>query len=293
MTARDFLALIRPHQWVKNFLVFAALLFSGQFTEPTALFHASVVFVGFCGLASAGYVVNDWVDRERDRHHPDKADRPLASGALSGYQAILVGGLCLAVPILTVMLLPWTAGRWVAMTYGAYALLMLGYDLGLKNVFGLELIIVATGLVLRAVAGGVGIRVPLTGWFLLTIFFLCFMVVSGKRRHERVLLDERGGRHRPVLDEYRVQLLDALVIIAASASVVTYSLWTVRESAAGTLPDAWATASVLFVLYGLARYLQHLYRGDGGAPEEIFTHDWKMVACVGAWSAYMVAMVLL
>lgn len=293
MTLSNTLALIRPENWIKNILVFAALVFSGQFTAPVSIGHSVLVFVGFCSLASAGYVLNDWIDRERDRNHPEKSNRPIASGAVSGPQATGVALVCLLITSSTVWALPVEASVDVAVVFGAYGVMMVGYDFGLKHLFGVELIIVAVGFVLRAVAGGVGIQVPLTGWFLLTIFFLCLMIVSGKRRHELSTLAEDSARHRPVLGQYDVRLFDALIVISASTATVTYSLWTVNEVSGGTHSVGWFTASIVFVVFGLMRYFHLLYSGKAGSPERMFTRDWPMILCVLSWSAYMSVLMVL
>lgn len=280
--------LLRPRSWVKNFLVFAALLFSGQWYHPGKVLVSLTVFAGFCTLASTVYVWNDWRDRHRDRRHPRKQNRPLASGEISGRGGLAAGGLMALLTLGFVGLVPPGGRPGIAVVFGGYAGLMVLYNVGLKNVFGVEMLMVAVGVMLRAVAGGVGIDVPLTHWFILCLFFLCVLLVAGKRRHElRGLSAEDGRLHRPVLEEYSEAFLDRLITVAAAAALVTYSLYTVEGGSQFGAPVL-LPYSILFVLFGLMRYLYLLYVDQrGGAPEALFLLDGPMLVCVLLWAGYI------
>lgn len=282
-----YVRLLRPKSWVKNILVFSALVFSNQYRSISAVWDSLLVFAGFCFVASIGYLINDWTDRHRDRHHPKKSTRPFASGEAGILALLIMSLLMVAGVVLVLRFLPEEVWTDVMTVYSVYLLLMFFYSTGLKHVFGLELLIVAIGILLRAVAGAVGIAVPLTSWFLLTILFLSLMIVTGKRRHERFIL--RGGApiHRPILKQYPIPMLDALLIISGSASLITYTLWTVNEGMAGMSDPFLLPASVLFVLWGMMRYLYLLYSGKGGAPEQLFVEDGPLFLSICLWLGYL------
>ncbi len=281
------LRLLRPGSWTKNLLVFAALLFAGRWHDPRALGAALLVGVGFCLLASMVYILNDWLDRKRDRLHPDKQDRPLASGEINAGQALLVE-VALALGVGTMLLLlPGSRRPGVALVFGVYGVLMLGYNAGLKHVLGLDVLIVSVGILLRALAGGVGIGVKITHWFTVCVFFLALLLVAGKRRFElSQFSDDTAPDHRPVLARYTRPLLDRLITISGASAVVTYSLWTVTERSAERFSSDVLPYSIVFVVYGLIRYLSLIYEG-GGAPERLFVKDGPLVLCVLLWSLFI------
>ncbi len=279
--------LVRPRGWIKNFLVFAALLFSGEWHRPELILVSLTVYVGFCSLASTLYIWNDWRDRHRDRLHPRKQDRPLAAGEISGGGALGAGVLMLGLTGGCLALLP-PGGRFgVAAVFVGYTGLMVLYNVGLKHLFGLDMLIVAVGVMLRAVAGGVGIGVPLTEWFILCLFFICVLLVAGKRRHElRRLSPEDGREHRPVLGEYSETFLDRLITVVSAAALVTYSMYTIEGGAQFGAP-ALLPYSIPFVLFGLMRYLHLLYVDRrGGVPESLFL-DGPMLVCVLLWVGFI------
>lgn len=280
--------LLRPGSWNKNILVFAALLFAGRWNDPVAIGSALIVGVGFCFLASMVYILNDWLDRERDRLHPEKRHRPLASGAISGLGAVLaevvlalgVGG--------AIVLLPEARRPGVAGVFGVYALLMVGYNAGLKHVLGLDVLIVSVGILLRAIAGGLGIGVVITHWFTVCVFFLALLLVGGKRRFELSQFSgETARKHRPVLGAYTRPLLDRLITISGASAVVTYSLWTVTDRSAQRFSAEFLPYSIVFVVFGLIRYLYLIYQGKGGAPERLFVNDVPLIVCVVLWTFFI------
>jgi len=232
------------------------------------------------------------MDLEKDRRHPEKSNRPLASGSVSVYLAAFICILLLLGSFLLLSFLPRPAFLKTSFVFGVYVSMMILYNAGLKYIFGLEMVIVSVGIMLRAIAGGVAVQVPITSWFIITLFFLCLMLTAGKRRDELVLLGDQASDHRPVLGEYQPELLDVWITITGSASLVTYTLWSMKTSSlAGTTVGDRLVYSVVFVILGLLRYLKLVYAGKAGAPELIFLRDWPMILNAGCWVTYLILVI--
>jgi 4-hydroxybenzoate polyprenyltransferase len=213
--------LLRPRQWYKNALIFAALFFSLHFFDFSLLSRAAIGFVVLCLLSSAGYIMNDVIDRERDSHHPEKKRRPIASGRVS--VPVAVGVACV---LYTVGLL----SAWVLhVGFFAVALLLvsltLAYSVYGKHVLFLDVLFIATNFVLRALAGVVLVMVPLSPWFLLVITFLTLYIVTAKRYGDLLLLREHASRHKPVLARYTKELLNGVLQLCMTALAVFYGLY--------------------------------------------------------------------
>lgn len=289
---KPWVKLLRPTSWVKNTLVFSALIFSGRWQDPSSVFVCLLIFVLFCLVASSLYIINDWRDRFQDRKHPRKKHRPLAAGTISGKGAIfgLVGLWCLAG--LLFLLVPSANALPVAVVLLSYFVLILGYNAGLKDVAALDMIVVAVGILLRALAGGVAIGVSITNWFILAILFIALLLVAGKRRREYLELQPDGSeKHRPVLAQYSEHFLNTVITIMACASILTYSLYTL-EGQTTQVTARWALPySVLFVIFGILRYLLLIHvEEDGARPERIFVTDVPMIVCVLLWVGYILAL---
>ncbi len=284
---RAIVKIIRPRSWLKNFIIFAALLFANRWHDFNYLLSSLLIFSGFCFLASAVYVLNDWFDRKKDRKHPRKSSRPLASGELSPGVAfsltvvlILFAGGC-------IYLIPLATKKIVLEIFVVYFCIMMAYNSGLKNIFGLDILIVASGYMLRALAGGWGIGVPVTAWFKLSIFFLCLLLITGKRRAELVAIENRIKETRPILDHYSEFLLDRLIVISAAAALITYSLYAV-VGGGRDISGRWMPYSILFVVYGLMRYFYLIYQKDRGEkPENLFLQDFPLQLCISGWVIYI------
>lgn len=282
------LRLLRPKSWLKNFIVFAALIFANRWHDPASLLSSSLIFAGFCFVASTVYIINDWVDLPRDRKHPEKANRPLAAGEISLKTALFTGIILLLLAGSCVYLIPFSTRLVVLKVYLVYFLLMSTYNLWLKNIFGLDILTVAAGYVLRALVGGWGISVPVTTWFKLSVFFLSLLLITGKRRAElNALSAARIKSFRPVLASYSKFLLDRLVSISAGAALITYSLYTI-VGGGREISIRWMPYSILFVIYGLFRYFYLLYEEERGeAPEKLLLEDLPLQLTVVGWLAYI------
>lgn len=271
---------MRPRQWTKNILLFAGLFFSGLLLDPGMIGRAIVGFIVFCALSGATYLLNDVIDYDRDRLHPRKRLRPIASGELpvatARRAAFLIGVAALLVSL-------WVS-PFFALCALAYLFMMAAYCFSLKDVFLIDTLIIAMGFTIRAIAGVIILRtpqteVPLTSWFLICIIFLSLFLAFAKRRSERIGLEADAIRFRPVLHYYSVELSDTLIGICATGAILAYTLY------ATTVPNSWQMLTTLpFVLFGIFRYLHLIYNTeDGDAPENLLFTDGPLLGCILLW----------
>ena len=269
----------RPHQWMKNALVFAAPGALGVLNEWEPLWKTTVVFVAFCLTASGTYYWNDIKDVEQDKLHPKKKFRPIASGAIPLTLAKVIGTLLLVGGPVVAGVVRIEAGAIVAL----YAVLTISYSSWLKHVALLELAIVASGFVLRAMSGAAGTETPMSNWFVLCTTFGSFFIVTGKRFAELVEMGENAGSTRASLRDYSVSYLRQLLVVSCTATVVTYCMWAFENASnAGEVLPFHALSIVPMVL-ALLRYLMVLENGGGGAPEEVFLRDRSIQLYGFAW----------
>lgn len=283
-----FLAL-RPKQWAKNLLLFAALLFTLNERHPVADWvRAAVGFGLFCLLSGCAYLINDLRDIDADRQHPRKRLRPLASGrlpiALARAFAVVVAPLC-------VLGGGFLLGPLFALAAGAYFAETLAYSLHLKNVVLLDVLALSAGFVLRAVAGSAAVRVPPSPWLLLCTFLLALFLGLLKRRAEVVALGEAIAQTRPILAQYPLSYLDQAVTLVATTCLVAYLLYTFLSPTGQAHPYLMATAP--FVLYGLFRYLLLAHQGKGEAPELVLLEDRSLQINLVLWTLAVVLAMLL
>jgi 4-hydroxybenzoate polyprenyltransferase len=279
------LAAMRPRQWTKNLLVFAGLIFSRSVHDPVLVGRSTAAFVLFCLLSGGIYLINDVVDADRDRNHPQKRHRPIASGRLTAPVALAVGIALLAGASLAAFLL--STGFGVVAV--AYAALLSAYSAGLKHVVIVDTLIIAAGFVLRALAGVVVLDVELSNWLILCTILLALFLTFGKRRHELLALEEGAADHRPILEEYSPQLLDQMIAVVTASTLMAYALYTMAPETQAKLGTARLPLTIPFVLYGIFRYLYLLYRRDlGGNPSELFLTDRALLLAVGLWGATVI-----
>ena len=277
---------LRPRQWVKNLFVFAGLIFAQKLLTPLA-WRAGAAFVIFCALSGAVYLLNDVADRDRDRLHPAKRVRPVAAGRLPGSLAAgvavaLIGGGLAASALIS---------RPLALVGLAYVGLLIAYSAWLKHLVIVDVLVVASGFVLRAVAGAVAIDVEISGWLLICTILLALFLALGKRRYEYFALREEAARHRPILAEYSPGLLDQMIAVVTASTVTAYALYTMSPETVAKFHTHWLPATLPFVLYGIFRYLYLLYRRQlGGNPSELFLSDRPLLIDALLW---LVAVVLI
>jgi len=269
---------LRPVQWSKNLLVFAALLFSMNLFDIRRIGEAVGAFVVFCAVSSSIYLLNDLRDRALDAHHPLKRFRPIAAGQVAPRTAQVIA-VALAVAGL---MGAWLIDRQLFFVVGAYLVLMVAYSLRLKRVVLLDVIIISLGFVLRAAAGAVAIGVPISPWLYICSMLLALMLGFGKRRHELLMLRDEANLHRANLDSYSVPLLDQMIAVASSAAVVAYSVYTFT---APTLPENHSMMlTIPIVLYAVFRYLFLIYKEHlGGSPELLLIHDRPIQITIVLW----------
>jgi 4-hydroxybenzoate polyprenyltransferase len=272
---------LRPRQWTKNLFVFAGLVFAEKlFTGAAAV--AAAAFVVFCALSGTVYLLNDVADRERDRRHPQKRHRPIASGRLGVSTAVAVAAV-LGVAALAAGL---AISRPFAAAALAYLVLLGAYSAWLKHVVIVDVLVVATGFVLRAVAGALAIDVDISGWLLICTILIALFLALGKRRHEVLLLAETAGGHRPILDEYSGPFLDQMIAVVTASTVTAYALYTMSPETVAKFHTQLLPATLPFVLYGIFRYLYLLYhRQLGGNPSEAVLNDRALLINTAAWIA--------
>jgi 4-hydroxybenzoate polyprenyltransferase len=279
----DLLRTMRPRQWLKNGFVFIALFFDRQLDQPTSVLYTLAAFVLLCLMSGAVYIMNDLADIDNDRQHPRKRSRPLASGRLNPNVAAAAAILLAAASLL--------AGLALSLTFGiillVYLLTQIAYTLWLKHQVLIDVSIVATGFILR-IAAGVAILEPVqrverfSPWLYVFGGFLALFLALGKRRHELVLLGAEAGNHRAILREYNIDLIDRLIGIVTTSTLVSYSLYTFL--AEGLPENHLMMLTIPFVLYGVFRYLYLVHvRQEGGAPEEILLRDRPLQVTVALW----------
>lgn len=268
---------MRPRQWLKNGLIFVALLFSQNVFHTGMLALSIAAFFVFCFLSSGIYLLNDLIDIERDRSHPVKAKRPLASGELNPSLA--------KIALVLLLLISLIGASFINLPFAAivlgYLVLQMSYSKLLKEVVIIDVFSIAAGFFLRVMAGAKAIDVPISSWLLICTIFVSLFLGLGKRRHEILLMKEEAGNHRKVLNEYSFNLLDQMVSIVTAGTVISYSLYTLSPETVSKFhtENLWLTIPI--VLYGIFRYLYIIYqKGKGGYPELIFFEDRHILASI-------------
>jgi 4-hydroxybenzoate polyprenyltransferase len=281
------LASLRPRQWVKNLFVFAGVIFSQQLLTPR-VWPALAAFAIFCGLSGAIYLFNDVADVDKDRLHPSKRRRPVASGALPIGAAIGFGVLLLAGCLAAAFRLSPAFGL-VALAYGA---LLTAYSVWLKHLVILDVLTVAAGFVLRAVAGAVAVDVEISGWLLICTILIALFLALGKRRHEYRSLSGDAAAHRPILAEYSEGFLDQMISVVTASTVTTYALYTMSPETVAKFHTRLLPLTLPFVLYGIFRYLYLLYRRDlGGNPSDLLVTDRGLLLDALLWMVTTLAII--
>ena len=273
---------LRPRQWVKNVLVLAAPLAAGAILDPDVLRPTAVAFVLFCLASSAVYLVNDSIDVEEDRRHPRKRFRPIAAGLVPRPLAVAMAVVLAAVALVSAVLLTRPALAWVL---GSYVVIQLCYCTFLKNQPVIDLAVVASGFLLRGIAGGVAAGLLLSQWFLLVAAFGSLFMVAGKRYSELVVVGDAAAT-RKTLREYSASYLRFVWSLSAGVACTAYSLWAF-DLAASQDGAPWATISIAPFVIGVLRYAVDVDKGAAGAPEEIVLGD-KVLLLLGVlWAVFV------
>lgn len=284
----DLLRLMRPHQWIKNSFVLTGLLFGHAWHNPTLVIQAIFAFVAFCLISSTIYILNDIVDIEQDRHHPTKRNRPLPSGKLKVSMAALFA-VFLGAAALT---LASFATNTVVIILLIYAVMNIAYSLKLKHVVILDVFIIATGFMLRILAGTLGLGIPPSQWLLLCGLMVTLFLGFSKRRAEIIQLSDDKTAHRKVLEDYSAVLLDKMIVVTASGLIMSYSLYTMNPETIRIHGTANLIYSVPFVIYGVFRYiflLHHQSLGTDTAKDML--RDPHLLIVLLGWLATTIALI--
>lgn len=287
---RASLKLMRPTQWIKNGFVFMPLIFSSRLLAAEDVLRVAGMFTVFCLVSSATYILNDYLDREQDRVHPLKKNRPLARGDISPAAALVVMGILLVcVAVLAVAIKTPRSGFAVL---AGYLLMHFLYSVKLKDIVIVDVLTIAAGFLLRVLAGAVVIDVGVSSWLILCTFSVAIFLALGKRRHEVMILSSDATNHRPVLENYSVAFLDQLLQVATTSTFLFYCLYSVLPHPSTGTESEKMMFTIPFVTYGIFRYLYLIYhKEDGGSPTAMLLTDPPLLLCAILWMAACVAVI--
>ncbi|MCK4755433.1 decaprenyl-phosphate phosphoribosyltransferase [candidate division WOR-3 bacterium] len=276
----DYLRLLRPQQWIKNVFLFAGLIFSRQFYYTESIITSIFAFFIFSILSSGIYILNDIFDYEEDKLHPVKSKRPIAAGRIKRKTAWIISILLIIISLLLACLV----NNPFFYTCLIYSGMMILYSLKVKQIIILDVLFVAIGYVLRAIAGAAAIRVEISSWLLLCTLLLALFLVVSKRRTEIVILGKDAMKHRKILSHYSIDLLNQMIAIVTSACIVSYCLYTLAPETVSKFHTRNLIFTVPFVIYGIFRYLYLTYRKhEADIPEKILITDLPLQICLILW----------
>ena len=280
MKIKDLIKLMRPHQYIKNFFIFLPLFFALKITDTSLLLNAVIAFIAFSLTASAIYTLNDYHDIEEDRQHPKKRDRPLASGAISKSQSIVIMVVLAVAGFILMASLSLKATAILA----AYVIMNIAYSFYLKHVAILDVVIIAIGFVLRLFIGSAVTDIPLSMWIVIMTFLLALFMALAKRRDDVLIYLDTGKKMRKVIDGYNLQFLDTAMAIMASVVIVSYTIYTTTAEVVARVHSEYLYLTSLFVILGIMRYLQVAFvLKDSGSPTKIVLKDRFMQLTLIGW----------
>lgn len=285
---RGLLKTMRPSQWSKNIIVYAALVFDGKLFNLNLFWQTTLVAIGFCLASSAVYIMNDLADIEKDRLHPRKKLRPLAAGTLSPRLA-LIAAVVLAVAALGLAL---AVNPWVGLVTAGYLAQNVLYSFWLKNVVIVDVMVLALGFLLRVVAGSIVVQVTnFSPWLYVCVTLLALFLGFGKRRHELTLLEDGASGHRASLSEYNLPLLDQIIGVVTTSTFIAYTLYGI-EAQTALANDGRMLLTTPFVFYFIARYLYLIHvKKLGGAPDELLFQDRSLLLNTALWGLAAVVLI--
>ncbi|OGC96397.1 MAG: hypothetical protein A2W25_06775 [candidate division Zixibacteria bacterium RBG_16_53_22] len=271
---------MRPSHWVKNLIIFAALIFAREYSDTEKIGLTLLTFAAFCLATSAVYLFNDVIDRDNDKKHPLKSRRPIASGKLPVPLAVAASFFL----ILCAVVLSIFVNIDTLLALACYAIINIGYSIVLKHVVIIDVMTIAAGFVLRAVAGGLAIQVPISPWLLVCTTLLALFLGFGKRRQELSLLTNDAVSHRRSLEYYSVPFLDQMISVVTASTVVAYAFYTLSPEVVEHFGTKWLSLTIPFVLYGIFRYLFLIFKKDqGGSPTKLLLTDPPLLICILLW----------
>lgn len=286
--------LLRPQQWLKNLIVFLPVFFSGNLFDAACLKASAGIFMAFCMMSSAVYCLNDLLDAEDDRRHPVKCKRPVAAGDVSERAALLMAGALALLSVTVSLYLPVNNPSVTAALLTAYALLNAAYCFRLKRYAIVDVFTIASGFVLRLVAGGVGCSIWLSPWMVCLTFLLSLFLAFAKRRDDVLLSEQKGIIARPNIVRYNLPFLNQVLSIIGTATIVCYILYTVSPEVMERMDCEYVYTTSVFVLAGILRYLQiTMVDLNSGSPTKILLKDRFIHCCLSGWGLLFAAIIYL
>jgi len=275
---KELMITMRPKQWYKNLILFISIIFSHNILNLEMWSIVIPAFLIFCIISGGEYIVNDILDIEKDKKHPKKQNRPIASGRLKQNHALIsaiifiIGGIIASYFInIQFMILSIS-----------YVILILLYSLFLKHLIIVDMLVISIGFVIRAIAGGVAIKVLISPWLIVCTFLLALFLAIAKRRHELVLLGDEGKNHRKILKDYSTIILDQMMSIATAALIISYSMYTFLSD------NYYMMITIPFAIYGIFRYLLLVHSNNFGGEAEMLFKDKGMQICMVLWGLIVI-----
>jgi decaprenyl-phosphate phosphoribosyltransferase len=271
---------MRPVHWIKNLFVFAPLFFSGHLTDAYNLGRVVVIFISFSAMASAVYCLNDIMDRERDRNHPEKCRRPIASGVLTVKNGFFLG---LGLAMLSLALASFVGHQPVLLLL-LYTATNVLYSLWLKHIIIVDVFCISIMFVLRVFTGGAAVNLGVSSWLVMTTFLLALFLALAKRRQELVLFEDNADTHRPVLSQYTPRLADEMMSLITPVILITYILYTLSAETMTRFNSKILYITTIYVVFGIMRYLYMVHRVNiGYDPTELIIHDLPLLSAILGW----------
>lgn len=281
---------MRPKQWTKNAFVFAGVIFAQKFTHADYLVRSAIAFACFCVLSGCIYIINDVADRESDSRHPIKSKRPIASGKINPYSALATAVVLIAAVLAYSYQLQWE----FFLTLLGYTLFQLAYSFYIKHLFIVDVIFIALGFLLRVISGSVIINVEISSWLLLCTIFLSLFLGLAKRRYELMIMSVRDGGNRKNLKIYNIGLTDQFMSIIASASIMSYALYTLAPETIVKFGTRNLVFTIPFVVYGILRYYYlATTEGQTDTPENLLVSDVPLLTALFLWILSVILILLM
>lgn len=279
-TLSGILLSLRPRQWTKNFFVLAALVFSRNFFDSRMLIISIAAFALFCMISGAVYLLNDIIDREKDRNHPEKSKRPIAAGVLSVRTALF----SLIFLLIATLCGSWFLGLPFFLLILSYFILQTAYSFYLKHIVIIDVFTITIGFSIRVFAGAIAINIEISSWLAICTFLLALFLALNKRRHELIILETDAGKHRKVLADYNTYFLDQMISVVTASTVVAYALYTLSDHTINKFQTTHLVFTVPFVIYGIFRYLFLVHmKKRGGSPEMMLITDLPLLIDIMLW----------
>lgn len=287
---KEYIKLLRVNQWVKNIFIFLPLLFSFQMINLMTVINLLLAALGFSLIASSIYIINDWFDIESDRLHPEKKKRPLASGTVSKREGLWLFGCVFTLGFLIYIV--FLGQLWAVLLLSGYFVMNLAYSMRLKKYAIIDIIIVATGFVIRLFIGGIVADIYLSHWIIIMTFLLALLLVVGKRKHDMTIFEETGQQMRKSLAGYNSEFLNAVIIVLITIIMISYIMYTISADVMARNGEYLYLTS-LFVFIGLLRYLQVIFvKKKGDSPTKLLMTDRFLQLDILCWLVSFIAISL-